>query len=65
MVEDFGKLSKKPMRDGYGEAMVEVARKDPRIVALVADLLDSLKLESFKKESASSDNFFCKLWLVN
>lgn len=50
LVEDFGKFSKKPMRDGYGEAIVEVARNDQRIVALVADLLDSLKLESFKKE---------------
>ena len=50
LVEDFDKLEKRPMRDGYGEAIVEVARKNSKVVALIADLLDSLKLEQFKKE---------------
>ncbi len=50
LVVDFGKVTKKPMRDGYGEAIVEIARTDKKVVALVADLLDSLKLESFKRE---------------
>jgi transketolase len=50
LVEDFSKLEKKPMRDGYGEAMVEMARNNPRVVVLIADLLESLKLAEFKKE---------------
>lgn len=50
LVEDWANLIKRPMRDGYGEAIVEVARKNLKVVALIADLLDSLKLEQFKKE---------------
>lgn len=50
LVEDWGNLAKKPMRDGYGEALVEVGRSDPRVVALIADLLESLRLDLFKKE---------------
>lgn len=50
LVDDMEKLSKKTMRDGYGEALVEIARKDPRVVALIADLLESLRLDLFKKE---------------
>ena len=50
LVEDWGKMEKKPMRDGYGEAMVEMARKKTGVVVLIADLLESLKLEEFKKE---------------
>ena len=40
----------KPMRDGYGEVVVEVGRKNQEVVMLIADLLESLKLEGFKKE---------------
>ncbi len=50
LVDDIENLAKKPMRDGYGEALVEVGRKDPRVVALIADLLESLRLDLFKKE---------------
>ena len=55
LVEDWGSAkgglsTKRPMRDGYGEAMVEMARKNTKVVVLIADLLESLKLEEFKKE---------------
>lgn len=54
LVEDWGGakggLIKKPMRDGYGEVVVEVGRKNQEVVMLIADLLESLKLEGFKKE---------------
>ena len=50
LVEDWGKMEKKPMRNGYGEAMVEMARNNPRVVVLIADLLESLNLAEFKKE---------------
>lgn len=50
LVEDLSKVVKKPMRDGYGEALLEVARKNPNVVAVVADLLESLRLDLMKKE---------------
>ncbi len=50
LVEDLRKLAMKPMRDGYGEVVVEVGRKNQEVVMLIADLLESLKLEGFKKE---------------
>ncbi|MBW2963489.1 transketolase family protein [Candidatus Woesearchaeota archaeon] len=37
-------------RDGFGEAIVELAEKDKRIVALTADLTPSVKLENFEKK---------------
>ncbi len=36
-------------RDGFGKAMVEIAKKDPQMVVLCGDLSDSLKLTEFKK----------------
>jgi transketolase len=37
----------KATRDAYGEALLEVARNNPRIVALTGDLRDSARLEAF------------------
>ncbi|MBI3997898.1 MAG: transketolase family protein [Armatimonadetes bacterium] len=45
----------KATRDAYGEALVEVARGDPRIYALTGDLRDSNRLEAFA--AAYSDRF--------
>ncbi len=50
LVSDFSKLEKKPMRDGYGEALVELAGKESRVVVLCADLRESLKLDEFAKK---------------
>ncbi|OGD84140.1 hypothetical protein A2572_03045 [Candidatus Collierbacteria bacterium RIFOXYD1_FULL_40_9] len=49
-MEDWETLAKKPMRDGYGEMLAEIGKKDGRVVALIADLLDSLRLDLFKKD---------------
>ncbi len=46
----------KATRDAYGEAIVEVARDNPRIVALTGDLRDSNRLEAFAQEYP--DRFF-------
>lgn len=46
----------KATRDAYGEALVEVARDDARIVALTGDLRDSTRLEAFA--AAYPDRFF-------
>lgn len=50
LVGDLKQAIKKSMRDGYGEAVVELGSKYPQVIMLIADLLDSLKLENFKKE---------------
>lgn len=49
LVDNWEKLVKKPMRDGYGEAITLVAKTNSKVVAMVADLAESLKLEDFKK----------------
>ncbi len=37
-------------RDGFGEGLVEAARKNPNIVGLCADLTESTRMEGFRKE---------------
>ena len=40
----------KATRDGFGEAIVEIAKKNEKVVVLSADLAESLRLNEFKKE---------------
>lgn len=40
----------KSMRDAFGEVLVELARRNDKIVALTANLMDSLRLMPFKEE---------------
>src|SRR3989338_5151425 len=47
---DLLKAEKKAMRDGYGEGLVEAARRNPNVVALVADLMESTRTDLFRKE---------------
>lgn len=37
-------------RDGYGKGLVELGRRDPRVVALCCDLTDSTRVEWFKQK---------------
>ena len=39
--------NKKSPRDGFGEALSEIAEKDDLIVTLAADLSESVKLKKF------------------
>jgi transketolase len=39
-----------PIRQGFGEGLVEAGKQDERVVALVADLTESAKVDMFKKE---------------
>ena len=41
---------KSAIRDGFGEGLVEVGRRNPNVVALCADLTESTRVEAFKKE---------------
>ena len=50
MLKDIQPSGKKDTRSGFGDGIVEVARKNPNIVALTADLAGSLKLQQFIKE---------------
>ncbi len=49
-VYDKEKLEQKPTRDGYGEGLVELGKKDKNVVALCADLTDSTRIGYFRKE---------------
>ena len=40
----------KDTRSGFGDGIVEAARKNPNVIALTADLLGSMKLNQFIKE---------------
>lgn len=46
----------KATRDGFGQGLLEAAQRDPRVVALTADLLESLQMQHFKK--AFPERFF-------
>ncbi len=44
------KLEQKPTRDGYGEGLIELGKKNPNVVVLCADLTDSTRSGMFRKE---------------
>lgn len=50
MLKDIQVTGKKDTRSGFGDGIVEAARKNDKIVALTADLAGSLKLNAFMKE---------------
>src|SRR3982751_2696944 len=50
MLKDIQSTGKKDTRSGFGDGIVEVARKNKNVVALTADLAGSLKLQQFSKE---------------
>lgn len=47
---------KKETRAGFGEGLLEVGKENPNVVALCADLTESLKMDAFAK--AFPDRFF-------
>jgi transketolase len=50
LLKDIQSTGNKDTRSGFGDGIVEAARKNPNIVALTADLAGSLKLNQFIKE---------------
>jgi transketolase len=50
MLHDIQAINEKETRAGFGEGIVEAARRNPNVVALTADLAGSLKLNQFMKE---------------
>src|SRR5215204_7178058 len=49
-LKEIQPTGKKDTRSGFGDGIVEVARKNKNVVALTADLAGSLKLQQFIKE---------------
>ncbi|MCH5600590.1 transketolase family protein [Niabella ginsengisoli] len=49
-LKDIQSTGSKDTRSGFGDGIVEAARKNENVVALSADLLGSMKLNSFIKE---------------
>jgi transketolase len=50
MLKEITSTGNKDTRSGFGDGIVEAARKNENIVALTADLAGSLKLQQFMKE---------------
>jgi transketolase len=50
MMKRFTYTEKKDTRSGFGAGLLEVARKNPKVVGLCADLTGSLKMDAFAKE---------------
>jgi len=50
MLKEIQSTGNKDTRSGFGDGIVEIARKNKDIVALTADLAGSLKLQQFIKE---------------
>ncbi len=50
MLKDIQSTGNKDTRSGFGDGIVEAARKNPNVIALTADLAGSLKLNQFMKE---------------
>jgi transketolase len=46
----FTYTDKKDTRSGFGAGLLELGRKNPKVVALCADLTGSLKMDAFQKE---------------
>ncbi len=46
---ESGALPMRALRDGFGDGVVEVAERDPRVVVLCADVVDSVRLSVFKE----------------
>lgn len=43
-------VKQSPIRQGFGEGLVEAGKENEKVVALVADLTESAKVDAFKKE---------------
>jgi len=53
---DFKIINTQDTRSGFGDGLLELGRTHPKVVALCADLVGSLKMDAFQKEFP--DRFF-------
>ena len=50
-MKDYTDTGKKDTRSGFGAALAELGRTNPKVVALTADLKGSLKMDAFADEN--------------
>ncbi|MEM6700673.1 MAG: transketolase family protein, partial [Bacteroidota bacterium] len=50
MLDKLVSTGKKSTRDGFGDGIYELAKNNPNVVALTADLAGSLRLDDFIKD---------------
>jgi transketolase len=50
-LDKYISTEKKATRQGFGDAMTELGRENPKVVALCADLIGSLKIDTFIEEN--------------
>ncbi|MDX1765632.1 MAG: transketolase C-terminal domain-containing protein [Candidatus Saccharimonadales bacterium] len=50
LVKDLDDTKQLPIRDGFGKGLVEAARMDDSVIALCADLTDSVRMNWFREE---------------
>ena len=48
--DKYKSTEKKATRNGFGDGLMDAAKRNPKIVALCADLAGSLKMDAFEKE---------------
>ena len=49
-INDIQSTGTKATRDGFGQGLLEAGRRNPNVVGLTADLLESLQMQHFKAE---------------
>lgn len=49
-INDIQSTGNKATRDGFGQGLLEAGRRNPNVVGLTADLLESLQMQHFKSE---------------
>lgn len=49
-INDIQSTATRATRDGFGQGLLELGRQDPKVIALTADLMESLQMQHFHKE---------------
>ena len=49
-VKDLSTVELAPARNGFGEGLLQAGRENPSVLALCADLTESIRMEAFRKE---------------
>ncbi|MFA6071596.1 MAG: transketolase C-terminal domain-containing protein [Janthinobacterium sp.] len=49
LIKDLKKAEQIPPRNGFGDALLELGKTDPKVVALCGDLVESTRVEKFAK----------------
>src|SRR5512142_182222 len=56
LIPNLSKAEQKPPRNGFGDALFELGKSDPKVVALCGDLVESTRVQKFA--NAYPERFF-------